>query len=849
MPGPRPVSDAAILLRQLRSPLLLVLVAALAVSVAVGQAVDAAVIAAVVVLDATIGFFQERHAEHAVRALRGLLAPRARVRRDGRVIDSAARALVPGDLVLLESGDGVPADLRLVDATGLLVDESLLTGESTPVTKGTGTLPADLASSDRTNMAYSGTVVVRGRGHGYVVGTGGGTEVGAIARSVESAPDLETPLQRRVSSLTRTLGLITAASSLVVVAAGVLSGGTVADALRLAVSLAVASVPEGLPVAFTITLAIGVRRMARRRAFVRRLGAVETLGSATVIGSDKTGTLTENRMTVSEIWAGGRTFPLGRGRASPAAGPVTPGSPLRLTLLAGLLASEAQPPGARGEAVGDPTEIALLVAAAALGIDVDEARAVRPTLARLPFEPERRYAASVHDDEGRPTVFVKGAPDVVLALCDVALSESGPTTLDASLVRTAANEMGDRGLRVLAMAFGRLPDGTAPDEFAGSPRGLVFAGLQGMLDPLRAGAREAVAGCARAGVRVLMITGDQAETARAIARELGIWAADAPVLTGSDLESLTDEELGARVRRVNVYARVSPTQKLRIVRALRALGEVVAITGDGVNDAPALKAADIGVAMGRRGTDVAREAADLVLADDDIVSVYAAIEEGRVAFDNLRRITYFLVSTGIAEVLTILGALALGWPLILLPVQILWLNLVTEGLQDVALAFEPAESDVLDRPPRPRGEPILSRLLWERTALAAAVMAVGTLALFGWSLGESGSLPAAQSVALTSMTLFQTFQIGNARSERRSLLRVPAFSNPFLFLSAFGALALHIAALSWPPTQALLGVTPLAPAAWPAVVSTAFAVVVAVEVHKALRPDRAAPAARGVPPA
>lgn len=837
VPEPPAHSDVAILLRQVRSPLLLVLAAALGVSLLVGEPADAAVIAAVVALDAAIGFVQERHAERAVRALRKLLTPRARVLRDGHVRDIEARGIVRGDLVLLESGDGVPADLRLIEATGLLVDESLLTGESSAVAKAAAVLPLDLALADRTNMAYSGTNVVRGRGRGYVVASGGATEIGAIAREVRNAPDQSTPLQQRVATLTRTLGLATAGVSALVVVAVLITGGTLADAFRLAVSLAVASVPEGLPVAFTITLAIGVRRMARRRAVVRHLGAVETLGSTTVIGSDKTGTLTENRMTVTSVWAGGEMRAVASGRDSTGT-PPDPGSPFALTLQAGILASEARPPRRRGEEVADPTEAALLVAATASGIDASAARAAHPALVLLPFEPEHRYAASVHDDEGRRTVFVKGAPDRVLAMCGALLAQSGPIALSAAAVRRATDEMGAAGLRVLAMAYGTLPDGASAEEFAAHPRGLTFLGLQGMRDPLRPGAREAVAACLRAGIRVLMITGDQSETARAIARDLGMLAADAPVVTGSDIERMTDEAFRTRVREASVFARVSPTHKLRIVRALRAQGEVVAITGDGVNDAPALKAADIGVAMGMRGSDVAREAADLVLADDDFTSVYAAVEEGRVAFDNLRRITHFLVSTGVAEVLTILGAIALGLPLILLPVQILWLNLVTEGLQDIALAFEPAEEDVLRRPPRPRGEPILSRLLWERTALAAAVMAAGTLALFGWSLQASGSLAMAQSVALTSMTLFQTFQVGNARSERRSLLRLPVRSNPFLFLATFGALAVHVVALSWTPTQRLLGVTPLPPSTWLAVVLVALAVVAAVEAHKALRRER-----------
>ncbi|MEX2046212.1 MAG: HAD-IC family P-type ATPase, partial [Chloroflexota bacterium] len=611
-------------------------------------------------------------------------------------------------------------------------------------------------------------------------------------------------------------------------AVGVAAGSDPFDMLLFVVAMAVSAVPEGLPVALTITLAVGVTRMARRNAILRRLPAVETLGSTTVIGSDKTGTLTENRMTVHEVWAGGRTFRLAEGVRSPGAGP------LHETLLAGTLTNEAEvydTPGGH-EIRGDPTEAALLIAAARAGIDHRAARGAHPPRREIPFEPERRYSASVRRRGEEHLVFVKGAPERVLAMCTRGLADDGTTGLDGESVQRAAEAMAARGLRVLAMAYGPSPDDDA------EPADLVFLGLQGMLDPPRPGVREAIAGCRRAGMRVVMITGDHVATARAIARDLGIAADGAPALTGADLAGMDDATLRERVRDVPVFARVEPEHKLRIVKALQSRGEVVAVTGDGVNDAPALKAADIGIAMGLSGTDVAREAADMVLADDAFPSIYAAVEEGRIAFDNVRKVTFFLVSTGAAEVLAILTSLVLRWPLPFLPAQILWLNVVTNGVQDIALAFEPGERGLLRQPPRPRGEGILSRRMWERIGVSGLVMAAGTLFLFQWELASSGSLVHAQTTALTTMVLFQTFHVGNSRSERLSAFGKSPLSNPMLLISAVAALAVHVGALYFGPTQFVLRVVPLEPETWLRMVLVASTIIPAIELHKLLRRDR-----------
>jgi Ca2+-transporting ATPase len=843
-----PPSHLATLFHQFASPLIYLLFAAAVVSLVLGEVIDAAVIGFVLVLNATIGFVQERRAEDSVRALMRLAAPHARVLREAREWDIESAALVPGDLVLLESGTRVPADLRLATTTALLVDESLLTGEAAAVPKHTDTLDAAVATPDRRNMVYAGTTVRSGRARGYVVATGGATELGTIAEHVREEARGVAPLQARIQHFGRLVGAAVGVAAALAFAIGLLSGRGAAEMFLVAVALAVAAVPEGLPVAFTITLARGVRRMAQRNAIVRRLASVETLGSTTVIGSDKTGTLTENRMTVQRIWAGRRSWALEDGSGVTAVEAATGNAvaehrALYLTLLAGVVTNEAEiyrTEEGSYESVGDPTEAALLQAAARLGIEPAVSREHYRCEAELPFEPEQRYSACIcrHDDELQ--LFVKGAPERVLAMCDHMLEDGEPVRLSKEAVLQAAQEMASWGLRVLAMAYRRLPEEDRDRADLREPRALVFLGLQGMRDPPRPGVREAIAGCQRAGIRVLMITGDHAATARAIGTELGIAAREAPALSGTDLETLTDKALRERVRDVSLYARVSPEHKLRIVRALRANGEIVAVTGDGVNDAPALKAADIGIAMGKSGTDVAREAADMVLSDDNFVSIYSAVEEGRITFDNIRKVTFFLISTNAAEIATLLVALLLGWPLPLLAAQLLWLNLVTEGLQDIALAFEPGEPGILERRPRAPGEGIVSHLLWERTAIAGGVQAAGALALFAWELAQSGSLARAQTTALTTLVLFEAFHVGNSRSERTSIFRTNPFSNRFLFAATAAALMVHIAALYLPMTQYVLRIVPLDLAAWLHMIVIASTIIVVVELHKWLR--RPAPA-------
>ncbi|HEX6422273.1 MAG TPA: HAD-IC family P-type ATPase [Acidimicrobiales bacterium] len=853
-----PTPAVVVLLRQFRSPLIYILLVATVVTLLLEEYIDAGVIGAVLALNAVIGFTQERKAEGAVRALMQLVVPHARVVRGGQEWEIDSRELVPGDVVLLESGVRVPADLRLTVTNGLQVDESLLTGESLPNTKRSAPVGEKMVLADRTDMAYTGSVVTSGRGRGVVVATGGDTELGAIAGLIRAEPTSETPLQRRMAGFASVIGIAVGVAAVIAFVSGVALGGGADEMFLTAVALAVAAIPEGLPVVFTITLALGVRRMAQRQAIIRRLPAVETLGSTTVIGSDKTGTLTENRMTVQRIWTAGRDVTVATGGnggllVDDEAVALDEHPGLRLTLLAGVLANEADVyRDADGlHLTGDPTEAALLVSGMAGGIEPDEARDAYPLVADIPFESERRYSASVRSRRGRHVLFAKGAPERIAEMCTHTVTGDGIAPIDRDAVHRAARRLAAGGLRVLAMAYHELPEPVADPGDVGEPDRLVFLGLQGMLDPPRSGVRDAVATCRDAGIRVMMITGDHAITARAIARDLGIGdgRGDVEVITGAELARLSEDELQEATARVSVYARVSPEDKLRIVRSQQAQGHVVAVTGDGVNDAPALKASAIGIAMGRTGTDVAREASDMVLADDNFVSIAAAVEEGRVTFDNVRKVTFFLVSTGAATIMAILFGVWARWPLLMLPAQLLWLNLVTNGLQDVALAFEPGEKGTLRRPPRRPSEGVLSRLLWERTMLVGLVMATGTLALFRWELDRTDSLARAQTVALTTMVVFMAFHVGNARSESTSVLRVSPLSNPFLLAATLVAVGVHVAALYLPPTQYVLRVEPIELAAWVRIVAVATTILVAVEIHKLVRRRRPPGRRRQPPPA
>ncbi len=849
LPEERPTGAATIAIRQFRSPLIYILLIAGLVTVALSEYLDAAVIAVVLVMNAVVGFFQEFRAERSMAALRKLASARATVLREGREIEVDVAAVVPGDLIAVEAGSRVAADCRLVSGAGLEVDESHLTGESETVAKAVAALPADTPTAERSNMLFTGSAVTLGRGTGVVVATGGETELGAISASLGEIGLVETPLQARISRLARTIGLAVVAIGVVGFGLGAIAGEDLGELFLAVVALAVSAIPEALAIVLTVALAISVRRMARRRTIVRRLPAVETLGSCTVIASDKTGTLTQNRMTVERVVAGGESVEV-TGTGYRAEGgfrrdgePVeaAPGTPLRRLLAAAALCNDASAVLEDDEELavrGDPTEIALLVAAAKGGIFRDEVEERLPRWGEIPFDPGERFAATFHRDGDRDLVVVKGAPERVIEMC----RDAAGAGFDPAASLREAERMAADGLRVLAVAT-RDAEAASAESLDDHVDGLTLLGLVGMMDPPREAARGAVRDCREAGIRVVMVTGDHAVTAGAIAAQLGIGDGRPRVLTGGELDRTDDAELRELVEEVSVYARISPRGKLRIVEALRERGEVVAVTGDGVNDAPALKAADIGAAMGRSGTEVAKEAADMVVTDDDFATIFAAVEEGRVAFVNVRNTTFFLVSSGAAEVLAVLASLLFGFPLPFLPAQLLWLNLVTNGAQDVALAFEPGEEDVQREAPRPRSEGVISSLLWERTALVGVVMAAGTLFLFLVERASGSSLEEARTIALTTMVVFQMVHVGNCRSERHSLFAKSPFANPLLFAGTLAALALHVGALYLPLTQTALRVEPLDLLTWAEIVAVTLTISVAVELHKRLRRRRDASAA------
>lgn len=858
IPGRPPPPWWRILIEHFRSPILLILSAAALLTLGLGDVAESIVIALVIAIDAAIGVTQQIRARRAMDALGHLAAPLAHVLRDGGEHTIRSIELVPGDRVVLRAGGRIPADLRLVETHGLEIDESMLTGESIPVRKdAASTPPAEAIPADRTNLAFLGTSATRGSALGIVVHTGASTLLGGIALEVAGEAPVDTPLQHHVRALGRWIAWGIGALASAVLALGILRGIPVRELLTTTVALAVSAIPEGLPVVLTLTLAIGARRMAARNAIVRSLPAVETLGGTTVIGSDKTGTLTRNRMAVQLVWTGnpwrrsGDGTDRGRKGADASIRGADPSiqeeDRARIALKAAVLASDAPPvePGEREAAGVDPMEWALLEAARDRGMDPAGLREDHPRIDLLPFDPERRLMASRNREGDGESLFVKGAPEVVIPLCSRILPLAGDPppasgepipSFDPAEWTRVAGEMASDGLRVLAMAL--LPD--PPEDRAWDPvladRRWILAGMVGLEDPLRPRATEAVRTAREAGIRVLMLTGDHVATACSIGDQLGMRVEDA--VEGYEIDALDDDALAERLAHTDVFARVAPSHKLRITRLLRERGEVVAVTGDGVNDAAALAAADLGVAMGASGTDVAREAADMVLADDDFATITSAVEEGRRVFSNVRKVTFFLLSTGSGEILTILVALAMGWPMPLLAAQILWVNLVTNGFQDVALALEPGEPGAMSRPPRSPRSGILTRPLLLRLLGVGVVLGGGTLSTFLWALDRTEDLEFARTAAMTQMVVFQFFQVLNCRSLDRSLLRIPAGSNPALHWALAGAGAVHLATLHAPPLQGLLDTRPLDPLTWGVILGTATAVVLAGEMDKLLRRRR-----------
>jgi P-type Ca2+ transporter type 2C len=747
--------------------MILVLIAAALVSSLIGDAEDALVIVAIVLLNGAVGFVQDFRAERAMEALKRLAALKAVVLRDGRRHAIDAAEIVRGDIVLLEAGASVPADLRLIEAPRLKLGEAALTGEAVPVEKSTAPLAeATLALADRTNMAFKGTLVTYGRARGIVIATGMATELGKIAGLIETAGQPKTPLQRRLAGFGRQLALAVLAICALIFGAGVLRGESVLLMLLTALSLAVAAIPEALPAIVTVMLALGARNMARRNALVRRLPSVESLGSVSCICTDKTGTLTLNEMYATEIEVAGER------RAAASLDPHGKAAARLLTAMA--LCNDAGR-GERDAIVGDPTEIALWRAAAELGFEKRRLEQEAPRRMELPFDSERKRMTTFHDEGAGFIAYTKGAPEAVLGRCARAMTEAGESGIDDERLVSVTETMAREGLRVLAVACRRWEELPRDADAATIERDLTLLGLVGLLDPPRPEAKQAVALCRSAGITPVMITGDHPVTARAIADALGIQDDGGTVLTGAELARLSDTELAERIESCRVFARVDPAQKIRIVGAFQSGGQFVAMTGDGVNDAPALARADVGVAMGKTGTDVAREAASLVLLDDNFATIVAAVEEGRRIFDNIRKFISYALTCNSAEIWTILLAPFLGLPIPLLPIHILWINLVTDGLPGLALAAEPPEAAIMRRAPRPPGESIFAHGMWQHILWVGLAMAGVTLLTQAYAIHLADAHW--QTMVFTVLTLSQMGNVLAIRSERISLFEQGLFSN------------------------------------------------------------------------
>ena len=836
--GPTPLG--LIIVRQFISPLIYILVAAAVVSAAIGDLKDAGFIAAVLVINAAIGAYQESQAERSSHALRKMLRIHAQVERDGEVREIKAEEVVPGDMVWLESGNRVPADVRLIFAQGLEIDESLLTGESLAVTKDAQWLGNESSTlADQRNMAFAGAMVARGRGKGVVVATGLATQVGQLALDVQGSAGGKPPLLVRMERFTNKVAFGTLFASVLIGGLGILLWKyTLIETFFFVIALAVSAIPEGLPVAMTVALAVATMRMAQRNVIVRRLTAVEGLGSCTLVATDKTGTLTCNELTVRELaLAEGTTYQVtGEGFApdgellrnhEPVDTAYEPA--LKSLLQAVVLCNEADLHHRDGTWVwrGDAVDVALLSLGRKGGLQREELLEQFPPVNQIPFESERQFAASFHRQADRTLVFVKGAPERILQMCREQLADSARRQLEQQ-----ALELAERGLRVLAVAQGVSDQTLSPTEVPAIPEQMEFLGFLGMIDPLRPGARQAVMTCREAGVQVTMVTGDHRVTALAIARELGLAQHDEEVVTAAEWEEKSAAERIDVVRKARVFARVTPRQKLQIVEAARKAGHFVAVTGDGVNDAPALRAANIGVAMGKAGTDVAREAAELVIADDNFSSIIGGIEEGRIAYDNIRKVIFLLISMGAAELLMVLLAVITGMPVPLLPVQLLWLNLVTNGIQGVALAFEPGEGDSLRRKPRPPEEPIFNRLMVERVLVSVLIVGFGGFLVYDIAMRLGWDVVSARNLLLLTMVLFENFHVGNCRSENRSAFALSPLRSPVLFFGTLGALLVHVAGMYVPFLQSLLATKSADASQWAVAICVAVLIVPAVELHK-----------------
>lgn len=837
---------------QFHNVLIYVLLAASGITAMLGHWVDAGVILGVVIVNAVIGYIQEGKAENALRAIRKMLSPQAMVLRDGQRVTMPAEKLAPGDVVFLQSGDKVPADLRLFQTKNLLIQESVLTGESVAVEKSIEAV-ADVAElGDRSSMAYSGTLVTYGKGSGIVVATGARTEIGRISTLLARVETLTTPLLRQMSQFARWLtGVIIAIAALTFAFGTVFRDYLAAEMFLAAVGLAVAAIPEGLPAIMTITLAIGVQRMAHRHAIIRRLPAVETLGSVSVICSDKTGTLTRNEMTVQSVATVAGLFEVTGVGYDPHGSFLLDGDEIALEdypvltelTRAALLCNDAVLHKHDGEWVlhGDPTEGALLALGIKAGLDPAFEQESWPRTDVIPFESEHRYMATLHHDHvGRGLAYIKGAPERLLELCTLQRSRGEDVTIDTAYWQRQIHAMAQKGQRVLAIAAKPVGNDHCELQFADLEAGLTLVGMAGMIDPPREDAIQAVQQCRSAGIRVKMITGDHAVTAVAIGAQMGIGDGE-KVLTGHEIEAMDEAALRKAVDEVDIFGRSSPEHKLRLVKAMQANGHVVAMTGDGVNDAPALKRADVGIAMGQNGTEVAKEAAEMVLADDNFASIAHAVEEGRTVYDNLKKAILFILPTNGGEALIIIAAIMFGRMLPITPVQILWVNMITAVTLALALAFEPAGRNIMQRPPRDPREPMLTRMFIWRITFVSLILVAGTFGLFLWAREQGASIELARTVAVNALVMFEIFYLFNSRYIKDSVFSLEGFLGNRYALAAIGVLILFQAGFTYlGPMQALFGTTAIDLSMWVRIVLVASSVLFLVELEKAVirRADR-----------
>ena len=837
-----------LILSQFLSPLIYVLLAAAVISLLLEEFADAGFIFGVLVINAVIGVIQEFHAQKSAEALRSMVSDHATVMRDGDTFEISTDELVPGDIVLLESGSKIPADIRLVHSFGLEVDESLLTGESAAVNKRSDIeLEPDTPMADRINMLYSGTIVSRGRGQGVVTSTGLKTELGYLAQMLGSSEEVKAPLVLRMEKFT--IGIAIALGTVVTILAAIefQHGTGWHEIFMVSVALAVSAIPEGLPVALTVALAIGMNRMSRRNVIIRRLVAVESLGSCTVIASDKTGTLTMNQLSVGKVVIPGSSEWEITGKGDiPEGGAISSGSSLsdeedlllEKICQTAVLCNEGILSQRDGEWVthGDAVDVALLIMAHKMGVIQAPTQNRHPLIAQIPYESERGFAATLHGDATEGHLFVKGALEQLIPMCSQMEQAGASVPLDAEVAMREMEILAEQGYRTLALAQGTLP-GNSPDELDHKHlKGLTLLGIVAMSDPLRVESQAAVYACRQAGIRTCMITGDHPSTAFAIAQEIGLAEHINQVVTGHDLKTVDGDDnkhaFDELVAGSNVFARVEPRQKASIVHSLQRAGHFVAVTGDGANDAPSLTAAHVGVAMGKRGTDVAKECSDLVITDDNFASIVAGVEEGRIVYRNIRKVIFLLISTGAAELVLFFLAMLAGQPLPLTAVQLLWLNLVTNGIQDVALAFEPGEGNEMKQPPRDPDEPIFNRIMIERTLISAAVMGALAFLVFQYLYSLGMELESARNSTLLLMVLFENVHVFNCRSEGRSLFLHNPLRNRLLLFGTLAAQLIHIGAMYWSPMAGLLHIQPVSLDHWFELLGIALSMLVVMELHK-----------------